>query len=86
MLFGVMSNALRKRLRNRVREVRENLGISKSALARTANLSRQTIITLERDDGYRPTSEVMLTLCEVLGSDLGSLFWSDNESDAVAVA
>lgn len=61
------------RLRNRVREAREARGLTQTALADSAGMSRPTLRAVEADDGYEPYGWVMTALSQVLGDP--ELFW-----------
>lgn len=71
------------KLRNRVRQAREDKGLSQYDLSRSTGLSRVTIRAVERDDGYEPNSTVMTMLCQAL--DDPDLFWWERQpAEAVA--
>ncbi len=63
------------RLRNRVRTIRAERGLSQRELCRMASVSRQTLSVIERDDGYTPTAAVMGRLSDALGDT--DLFWRE---------
>lgn len=71
-------------LSNRIREIREQRGMSQRELGRLTGLSRQTLSAIERNDGYSPNGNVMVRLAEALGTPLQELFWS--EPSAVAAS
>lgn len=64
---------------NRVRELRESRGLSQSALAAAAGLSRQSIGAIEADRSV-PGVDVALRLASVLGCPVESLFAPAPES------
>jgi len=68
------------RLRNRVRERREQARISQHELSRMTGLSRMTIRAVERDDGYEPLATVMTVLCAALND--AELFWWERSESA----
>jgi transcriptional regulator with XRE-family HTH domain len=69
------------RLRNRVRLVREKLGVSQHELSRQTGLSRMTIRAVERDNGYVPNGSVMTRLSDALGET--DLFWFEDDATRV---
>jgi transcriptional regulator with XRE-family HTH domain len=70
------------RLRNRVKARREELGLTKSYLARRAGISRQTLAPIEQDDGHEPLASIMTALVTVL-DDPGLFWWESAESETV---
>lgn len=73
-----------RKLRNRVREVREKRGLTFSKLAKNAGISKATLMYVERDNGKPVGSTVMLALGAALGVPLNEL-WYD-EPDGVVPA
>lgn len=76
------------RLRNRVRQVREERGISLRRLARLAHTTRVTLRLVEADDSHPVTDRVKLGIAEALNMDPAALFWYERqpveEPEAVA--
>lgn len=68
-----------RRLRNRVRAVRIEAGLSQRQLGLRTGLSRVTLRSIERDDGYTPNSAVLMKVAEALGQDMHELFWTEAE-------
>lgn len=60
-------------LRSRVRQVRERRGLRQEDLALAVDVSRQTIIAVERD-GYTPSTELALRLSRALRVAVEELF------------
>ena len=56
-----------------VRQHRERLGLSQEALAREVDVSRQTIVNIERGES-EPRVLLALALAAVLGVAVGELF------------
>ncbi len=73
---------MQTRLRNRVRQKRQERGLSQRGLVDRASIARQTLVVLERDNGYEPTAAVMTALCDAL--DDTALFWWDQETEELA--
>lgn len=67
------------RLRNRVRATRVLRGITQTALAHSAGISRLTLRQIERDDGYKPLGAVMVALANAL-NDVG-LWWFERTGE-----
>ena len=50
--------------------------MSQQDLADKVNVSRQTIIAIEKGD-YNPTIQLCRSICKILGKTLDELFWED---------
>ena len=66
---------------NRVREYRQAKKLSQMALANKIGVARQTINLIENDK-YNPSLDLCLKLAWVLGTDLDTLFWKDEDDRA----
>lgn len=62
---------------NRLREVRKEVGMPISELARRANTSRQTITNIELK-GQIPNGLLMISICNVLRKEPKEIFFSKN--------
>lgn len=51
--------------------------LSQQQLADTVNVSRQTIVAIEKGE-YNPTINLCIAICKVLGKTLDDIFWEDN--------
>lgn len=60
-------------LRSNVRQFRERRGLRQDDLAKVVNVSRQTIIAVEKN-GYTPSTELALRLARVLDATVEELF------------
>ena len=60
-------------LRSHVRRFRERIGLRQDELAGAVNVSRQTIIALEKN-GYTPSTELALRLARELDATVEDLF------------
>jgi putative transcriptional regulator len=65
-------------LKSFVRSVRKRRGKRQEDLAAAVDVSRQTIIALERD-GYTPSTELALRLARALGVAVEELFGLEEE-------
>jgi transcriptional regulator with XRE-family HTH domain len=72
------------RLRNRVRATRALRGITQSALAEWAGISRMTLRRVERDDGYVPWGTVMVALANALDDE--GLWWMERDGNEKRIA
>ena len=63
-------------LNERMREARQQKGISQTELAKLIGVSRQTINMIENGD-YNPTIALCQKLCKALDKTLNDLFWED---------
>ena len=59
-------------LKNNLKEVRTQKGMSQADLAQAVGVSRQTINSIEKGD-YNPTINLCVAICKVLGKTLDEL-------------
>ena len=59
---------------NKVRERRQELGLTQEELAEATQVTRQTIISLEKG-GYTPSVELALKITRELDTTVETLFW-----------
>lgn len=62
----------------KMRQTRQERGLSQSDLARAVGVSRQTINMVESGE-YNPTLALCLRICRALGCTLDELFWEDED-------
>lgn len=62
---------------NKLREVRKEIGMPVSELARRVQTSRQTITNIELY-GQVPNGLLMLSICDVLGKEPREIFFRNN--------
>ncbi|HIY93787.1 helix-turn-helix transcriptional regulator [Companilactobacillus sp. HBUAS56275] len=65
---------------NRVREYRRAKKLSQMALAEEIGVARQTINLIENGK-YNPSLDLCLKLAWILGTDLDTLFWRDEDEE-----
>ena len=63
----------------RMRQARQNAGLSQEELARRIGASRQTVNMIERGD-YNPSLHMCISICQTLGKTLDELFWPEHET------
>jgi len=63
-------------LNNRLREVREAIGMSVSELARRAKTTRQTITNIELH-GQEPSGLLLISISEALNKDPREIFFTN---------
>jgi putative transcriptional regulator len=68
-------------LRNRVRELRTALNLRQADLAHQVNVTRQTILAIEKDR-LNPSIRLSLKIARVLGESVNNVFYLE-ESTAV---
>ncbi len=68
------------RIRNHVRQLREERGITQSELARTSACTRQTIIMLEQER-YVPSLSLAFAVTRSLGVTLEDAFEPEESTD-----
>lgn len=61
-------------IKNRVRQVRQERDLTQEGLAQEVEVSRQTIIALEKGN-YTPSVKLALQLASALGTKVEDLFW-----------
>jgi len=81
-LISLVIMSIKEKVRNRVRESRLALNLSQRELARLADVSRQSIISLERER-LNPSIEVCLRIATVLNRSVAYLFYIDPHSAVV---
>ena len=65
-------------LHNRLKEIRNQKGITQETLARTVGVTRQTVIAVEQGR-YVPSVKLALELSAALEMPLAQVFWIENE-------
>lgn len=66
-------------LKNKLKEVRTSKKISQEELARIVVTTRQTIISIERNN-FNPSSKLALLLCMALDEKFENIFFISNNS------
>lgn len=64
------------KLKNRVKELRARLNLRQSDLAREVDVTRQTILAIEKGR-LNPSIVVSLKIAQVLGEPVGNIFYLD---------
>lgn len=75
-----MAKPVEARLGTRLRVARAEYDLSQEQLARVANVSRQTISSIETGQ-YCPSTILALRLARILGEPFEDLFWLEGASD-----
>jgi putative transcriptional regulator len=65
-------------VKNRVRQIRLACEFTQEALAQEVDVSRQTIIALEKGS-YTPSVQLALRLASALGTTVEELFWIESK-------
>ncbi|MBB5184717.1 putative transcriptional regulator [Faecalicoccus acidiformans] len=65
-------------LKNRLKEVRQEKGLSQAALAELVGVSRNTISSIETGQ-FNPTAKLALILCIALDQRFEELFYFEEE-------
>lgn len=68
-------------MRNKIKEYRENKGISQGELAKLCNVSRQTINAIENNK-YDPSLQLAFNLAKTLGTKVDNLFLDEEEENS----
>jgi putative transcriptional regulator len=61
-------------LENRLKEIRQDRGLTQEALAQATDVTRQTIIAVEQGK-FRPSVELALRLARELDVSVHEVFW-----------
>ena len=69
------------RVTNRIRALREALGITQAELARRIGVTRQTVIAIEQER-YSPTLELAFQIARVFGAGLDDVFQYPTEGES----
>ena len=67
-------------MRNRVRELRTQQGLTQEEIAERVGVSRQTIISIE-SGRYNPSILLAYKLARVFGQSIEDLFFSEEQPD-----
>ena len=70
-------------LRNRLKELRLQQGLTQVSLAEKVGVTRQTIIALEKGK-FVPSVKLALRLADTLGTSLEDVFWLDDDKGGEA--
>ncbi len=60
-------------MKNKVKEMREERGWSQGELAKRLNVSRQTVISIEKER-YNPSLDLAFTLADLFGRRIEDIF------------
>ena len=63
-------------MKNQIRDLRREQGLSQEELARRCGVSRQTINAIEKGE-YNPTINLCRSICKILDKTLDELFWEE---------
>jgi len=66
----------------RIRELREGLGLTRAEFARRIQVSRQ-MISFYEDSGYTPGTRVLMRLIDLTGAKMESFFVNESDSPSV---
>ncbi|RLJ91248.1 MULTISPECIES: helix-turn-helix transcriptional regulator [Planococcus] len=65
---------------NKLKELRETHGYSQDQLAKKLDVSRQTIISIEKGR-YNPSLPLALQMGKIFGTHIENIFFLEDESD-----
>lgn len=71
-------------IKNRIKEVREALGITQEQLAYKSGVT-VTTVSLVENMKVEPKSQTMIKICKVLGKNIGEVFYSEEEGGGVQI-
>lgn len=76
---GPLQNERRKRLKNRVEQLRKEMGLSQEEFARALRVSRQTVSSIENGK-YNPSLELAFQIADFFQKTIEELFlWKEND-------
>ena len=61
---------------DKIKQKRQQLGMSQTDLAKSAGVTRQTIGLIEAGE-FNPSIKLCLAICHALGATLDELFWEE---------
>lgn len=70
---------MKQGVRNSVKEYRKQCGLTQDHLAELTELTRQTIIAIEKQR-YEPSIGTAIKLASVLGCPIETLFWIEGDT------
>jgi len=62
---------------NRLKEVREEKGITQEELERLSGVSRQTISAIENNPDYQAKSGTLIALAKAMGTTVDKIFFAE---------
>jgi DNA-binding XRE family transcriptional regulator len=62
----------------KLKQRREQMHLTQAQLAEMSGISRQTISSIENNEGKAVTSSTLAKLAKALGTTIGNLFFADN--------
>ena len=74
----MIDNVRRRRMKNKLKEYREKLGLTQEKLAEKSSVSRQTISSIENGILTNIESKTMFKLANALNCDIGDIFFKEN--------
>ena len=67
-------------MNNKMKSKRALANLSQAELAKKINVSRQTIVLIEKEK-YNPSLKLCLAICYELKTTLDELFWREKKND-----
>ncbi|MGN4719527.1 helix-turn-helix transcriptional regulator [Bacillus cereus group sp. MYBK226-2] len=67
-------------LRNKVKELRNNMNLTQSELGKSVNVTRQTISFIEKGV-YDPSVTLAIKISESLGKGINEVFWIEKDKN-----
>ncbi|WP_377863284.1 helix-turn-helix transcriptional regulator [Bacillus sp. R86525] len=67
-------------LRNKVKELRNNMNLTQSELGKSVNVTRQTISFIEKGV-YDPSVTLAIRISESLGKSINEVFWIEKDKN-----
>lgn len=67
-------------MKNRIRELRESIGLTQQDLATKLGVTRQTVLAIENDK-YNPTLALAFKVAQLFGQPIESIFAYNPEDD-----
>ena len=79
-LYVTINSRRDKKLENKVKVARVEVGLTQQQLAEKIGVTRQTISLIEKGK-YNPTLKLCLDICYAVNKSLDEIFWIEKENE-----
>lgn len=76
-VYPIIDSEGRHEMRNKIRELRTEAGMTQGELAEKAGCSRQFIVMIEGDSDISIGSKILVRIAEALGCSLDDIFYAN---------
>ncbi len=78
-MLSILNTMIHERVRNDIKVLRTNLGLTQAQLAELVGVARVSIIAIE-NGRFLPTIETALHISEALGVPIERIFWLKDDN------